>query len=153
MSDVVDLFASMVRRKEIPQGRLIGCIDGEIESVERHFNGTLPSAYRDFLTIAGKGAGKLFQGTDIFYPKVLELQSAANDLLMELDVAGLLPQDAKVFCMHQGYEINYFLPDLDDPPVFQFFEGQKSVSQPWNSFSEFLRYEVERHLTQWPDLA
>lgn len=112
----------------------------------------MPAEYRCFLQIAGKSAGKIFRGTDIFYPRVLDLKDVARELLVELDAAYLLPADAKIFCMHQGYEINYFLPGSNDPPIFQFFEGQSSVSQPWTSFSEYLRTSIEDHLTQWPNL-
>lgn len=104
------------------------------------------------MTVAGHSAGKIFCGVDIFYPRLLSLKSEAEELLDELSLSDLLPADAKVFCMHQGYEINYFLPVSDDPPVFQFFEGQSSSVKTWDSFSGFLMASIESHLTQWPDL-
>lgn len=54
--------------------------------------------------------------------------------------------------MHQGYEILYFQPISDDPPIFQFFEGESSITQPWESFSEFLKESIENHIIQWQDL-
>ncbi|WP_277964785.1 hypothetical protein [Pseudomonas sp. RIT-To-2] len=106
----------------------------------------------EFLTIAGRSAGKVFCGVDIFYPRLLSLQFEADELLDELGLSDLLPTDAKVFCMHQGYEINYFLPISDDPPVFQFFEGQSSIAKTWDSFSSFLIASIGDHLLQWSDL-
>lgn len=151
-SNVKNLFSALVQQGTISESSLIGCTDEELVSIELHFGGKLPSAYREFLGIAGRAAGKLFQGTDIFYPRILELQCEAKELLTELNLPDLLPVDAKIFCMHQGYELNYFLPVSDDPPVYQFFEGQDSVTLPWQSFSEFLRTSIENHLAQWANL-
>ena len=123
-----------------------------LDAVERHFAVRLPGEYRDFLSIAGKGAGKLFRGTDIFYPRVLQLQLEAQELLAENDLASLLPKGAVVFCMHQGYELNFFVPTSDDPPVFQFVEGQPEAVVAWHAFSEFISVSIEDHVRQWGDL-
>lgn len=77
---------------------------------------------------------------------MLGLRLEAEELLDELSLSGLLPTDAKVFSMHQGYEINYFLPVSDDPPVFQFFEGRSLTAKAWDSFSGFLIASIESHL-------
>jgi hypothetical protein len=146
------MFAALKEKGAILPANLSGCTGEEISSVEQHFGCKLPLAYREFLVIAGKGAGKLFRGTDIFYPRVLQLQSEARELLTELNLSELLPSDAKVFCIHQGYEINYFLPVSDDPPVYQFFEGQASVTQPWQGLSSFVSTAIESHLAQWQNL-
>jgi len=152
MKNVKEAFSSIVHQGVIADSSLVGCTNDEILIVEKHFNCCLPQAYKEFLLIAGKGAGKLFLGTDIFYPRVLELQFEAKELLVELGLTSLLPNDAKVFCMHQGYELNYFEPTSDDPPVFQFFEGQTEVVIAWNSFSEFILSSIQSHLGQWSDL-
>jgi len=150
--DIQALFYELIQQSAISNASLMGCTDKEIEFIAQHFGCELPPAYHEFLTIAGKGAGKLFQGTDIFYPRVLQLQMEAKELLAELDQSVLLPTNGKVFCMHQGYEINYFVPGYDDPPVFQFFEGQDSVTQPWPSLSAFIKSSIEDHLRQWKNL-
>ncbi|MFZ6722249.1 SMI1/KNR4 family protein [Undibacterium sp. Ji49W] len=146
------MLDAIVTQGKIKQESLIACSLQEIKAIEKHFSSQLPQTYKDFLVIAGKGAGKLFRGTDIFYPRILQLQSEARNLLAELDLTNLLPTEAKVFCMHQGYEINYFLPFSADPPVFQFFEGGNAVTMPWQSFSEFVVDTINSHLKQWPDL-
>jgi len=152
MKNVRDIFHELVLRGVILESTLVGCSEVDIASVEQHFGCKVPLAYRGFLTIAGRSAGKIFCGVDIFYPRLLSLKLEAEELLDELSLSDLLPRDAKVFCMHQGYEINYFLSVFDDPPVFQFFEGQSSITKTWDSFSGFLIASIENHLLQWPDL-
>ncbi|WP_081005854.1 SMI1/KNR4 family protein [Pseudomonas asplenii] len=152
MKNVRDIFHELVLRGVILDSALVGCSEVEIASIEQHFGCKVPLAYREFLTIAGRSAGKIFCGVDIFYPRLLSLKFEADELLDELGLSDLLPTDAKVFCMHQGYEINYFLPVADDPPVFQFFEGQSSIDKTWDSFSSFLISSIENHLLQWSDL-
>jgi hypothetical protein len=152
MKNVRDIFHELVLRGVILDSTLVGCSEVEIASIEQHFGCKAPLAYREFLTIAGRSAGKIFCGVDIFYPRLLSLRFEADELLDELGLSDLLPTDAKVFCMHQGYEINYFLPVSDDPPVFQFFEGQSSITKTWDSFSSFLIASIENHLLQWSDL-
>lgn len=152
MKNVRDIFHELVLRGVILDSTLVGCSEVEIASIEQHFGCEVPLAYREFLTIAGRSAGKIFCGVDIFYPRLLSLKFEADELLDELGLSDLLPTDAKVFCMHQGYEINYFLPVPDDPPVFQFFEGQSSITKTWDSFSSFLIASIGNHLLQWSDL-
>lgn len=152
MKSVRDIFHDLVQRGVILESSLVGCSDVDIASVEQYFGCKVPLAYRDFLAIAGRSAGKIFCGVDIFYPRLLGLRFEAEELLDELGLFGILPADAKVFCMHQGYEVNYFLPVSDDPPVFQFFEGQSSATKAWDSFSGFLISSIENHLLQWADL-
>ncbi|WP_311970484.1 SMI1/KNR4 family protein [Pseudomonas baltica] len=152
MKNVRDIFHELVLRGVILNSTLVGCSEVEIASIEQNFGCKVPLAYREFLTIAGRSAGKIFCGVDIFYPRLLSLKVEADELLDELGLSDLLPTDAKVFCMHQGYEINYFLPISDDPPVFQFFEGQNSMTKTWDGFSSFLIASIGNHLLQWPDL-
>lgn len=59
----------------------------------------------------------------------------------------LLPPDAKVFFMHQGYEFAYFLPASNDPAVFQFYEGQGEVARPWDSMTAFFADAIGQHLS------
>lgn len=152
MNKIRGAFAALVEQGVIAKRSLVGCTSNEILTVERHFACRLPQEYKDFLSIAGKGAGKLFRGTDIFYPRLLELQSEAGELLAESNLRSPLPNDAVVFCMHQGYELNYFEPKSDDPPVFQFVEGQTEAAVAWPAFSEFILTAIESHRRQWRNL-
>ncbi len=152
VSDTAILFSELLRQGKIARNCLVGCSEGELASVEAHFGCALPEAYRDFLAIAGKGAGTLFAGSDIYYPTLLNLKRYADELLAELAMPDLLPPDAKVFCMHQGYELTYFLPASNDPPVFQFHEGQAQPTRPWNSMTAYFADTVEQHLSFYPSL-
>ncbi|WP_083657710.1 SMI1/KNR4 family protein [Herbaspirillum camelliae] len=146
------LFDELIKQGLLLPEELHGCNELEMEELEAHFQFRLPGAYREFMSLAGKGAGSLFKGTDIFFPRVLKLQSEAMDLLAELGKSSILSSCAKVFCMHQGYEINYFLSTEDDPPVMQFFEGQESPTNPWRTFSQFLGSGIDSHLQYWGNL-
>jgi SMI1-KNR4 cell-wall len=152
MKKIQEIFEALIFQGHIARSTLIGCGADELLIIENFFGYPLPQSYRDFLSIAGKGAGKLFQGTDIFYPRVLDLKSEAKELLLEVKLENLLPDDAMVFCMHQGYELNYFVTGSDDPSIMQYVEGEMQVVMPWKTFSEFISTSIQNHLTQWSDL-
>ncbi len=151
-SEVRHLFNALGEEGAISPFNLKACSPGDVCVIEAHFRCRLPQAYKAFLEIAGRGAGKLFQGTDIYYPRLLSLQAEAIDLMAQNNLPKMLPDAAIVFCMHQGYEVNYFLPTSENPPVYQYVEGQPSPVQAWNSFSGFLAEALERHKAIWLDL-
>lgn len=95
------LFDGLVQRGTISPSSMSGCTDHEIVALESYFGCTLPATYREFISIAGRRAGKLFSGTDIFHPRVLQLQSEAQILLQEIENTSIIPPDAKLFRMHQ----------------------------------------------------
>ena len=142
---------ALIEQQRLSPASLCGCTPEEIATIEQ-FNCSLPAEYLGFLAMAGKRSGKLFQGTDMLYAEILDLRPEAEELLAERNLAHLLPQEACVFSMHQGYVFNFFLPDCDDPAVFQYLEGDTFVTQPWNSFSDFLRDTIDQHLKVWPNL-
>lgn len=123
-----------------------GFTELEVEQCEKALGSKLPNQYREFLLAIGHNAGLLFQGTDILFRNVdqlLELRKDAEDLLAENEETFILPTDAFVFSMHQGYEFNYFvLSEGDDPPVYQYVEGDGSPVLVWDSFSTFLRKSI-----------
>lgn len=148
-----NIFNNLIEKGNIKKSSIIGCSDQDIFEIEKHFQCELPMIYVDFLRIAGKKAGKVFCGTDIFFPRLLDLQLEAESLLVELGMEEVLPANGKVFYMHQGYEINYFIPSTDDPPVFQFVEGNNSATIAWASFSNFIETSIKDHLQHWSDLS
>ena len=147
MKRVEKIFSDLVGGNHIDPKYMVGCSAEDIANVERACCKPLPAEYESFLRLAGRGAGRLFQGTAIFYPRLLELHEDAIALLSELGVPEVLPDKAFVFMMHQGYELKYFVPDRDDPEVVQFWEGQEGESFVWPSFSDFIRDRVQRHLS------
>jgi hypothetical protein len=64
----------------------------------------------------------------------------ATELLKENDL--VLPENAYVFHMHQGYTFDFFLlQEGDDPPVYYYLEGE-SIEQIFPSFSEYINSAI-----------
>src|SRR5689334_3848480 len=104
---------------------VIGCSSDETQSLESTWGCALPEMYRAFLAKMGRGAGRFFRGTDLFYPKALQLK-AWTQILLEEDKAGFqIPPDAVTFLMHQGYQFMYFQRSDggNDPAVYHYMEG------------------------------
>ena len=123
-----------------------GCGREEVDEVRASFGFPLPGLYEAFLRVMGRGAGRLYVGTDIFYPEVLGNREAAEDLLGEDGVAFTLSPRDFVFSMHQGYQFMYFTAaeGEDDPPVYYYTEGGSPVRVA-DRLSEFLMEAVREH--------
>lgn len=70
----------------------------------------------------------------------------AKILLEENNFPEVLPADAFVFWMHQGYQFAFFrIGEGEDPPVYHFEEGQESQTfqRIHDKLSEFLLVEEE----------
>lgn len=146
------IFSTLDKQGDLSRKNLVGCTPEEIMAVRAHFAHKLPFAYEEFLRLAGNGAGKLFRGSEIYYPRLLGLQNAAEERLRENGGTLSIPDDAMVFFMHQGYEFCFLVPSAEDPPVHQYVEGQAGFSTPWDKFTEFLKDAIAGHLKEWPDL-
>ena len=132
---------------------LEGCTNEESGQLEAEIGTTLPQAYKAFLSLCGKGAGKFLVGTDWTYPKLLEVKPAAIELLRSSRVAASLPPTSFVFAMHQGYQFLYFDCDVGhDPPVYLFLEGEDSPRQVFGSFTQWLSQCVDDEIATWADL-
>ena len=124
-----------------------GCTPHEIEELERLVGKNLPLSYKDFLLTVGHQAGGFLRGTDKLYEHVAEFTDAARELLAENGLPGGLPEDAFVFYMHQGYEFGYFRAgEGDDPPVYQYFEGNGSPKLVWPSFTGYVVDMIRLHV-------
>jgi hypothetical protein len=127
---------------------LCGCTLEEIRQLEQRLGVKLPRAYQEFLRMMGKEAGQFLRGSDCFYPQMRELQTAAVELLEENHFPQVLPKDAFVFFLHQGYQFSFFrLSEGDDPPTYSYCEGetQGSFVKSHERFSDFLATEMELH--------
>ena len=124
-----------------------GCTQAEIAEIEARTSMSLPSVYHKFLLQVGRRAGLFYEGSDMFYPRVLELREAACELLQEAHNNFVLPIDAFVFFMHQGYQFMYFrvVAGDDDPPIYNYIEGDTMPKQAYESFSGFVKNSVEEH--------
>lgn len=135
--------ANFVRGSELSP-----CTPEEVRTLEEHIAHTLPQAYREFLLWMGHGAGPFLRGTSVFYGDLPDQGEAAEELLQENAIEAVLPKDAFVFYMHQGYQLMFFrLSEGDDPPVYYYGEGEslKSFKLLYPKFSVFIMTEINGH--------
>jgi hypothetical protein len=119
---------------------LIGCSESEVYAYFNSEGVVLPASYREFLLAIGHGSGKFLLGTDIFFRHLPAIGREARSLLLECGAEeAKLPADAIFFYMHQGYEFGYFCAsESEDPPVYQYIEGDECPKLVWRSFTEYL---------------
>lgn len=140
-NSIVDL---LVNSQIATVEKIKGCSDNEIKELEKEFGHGFPAIYREFLLAIGYRAGLLFRGTEIFFGSIRGLIQYANELLGENQESFNLPEDAFVFSMYQGYEFNYFrFSEGENPPVYQYIEGNGEPKLAWESFSNFLLEEIK----------
>src|SRR5690349_21627899 len=104
MANFIDLFAKRVLDSGLSTSwSMSGCSQGEIERLESKIDLKLPGEYKAFLRKMGHGAGRFMQGTDMFYSRLFDNRSAAEESLeREAFPFDLLPSRF-VFSSHQGY--------------------------------------------------
>ncbi|MCA9814422.1 MAG: ankyrin repeat domain-containing protein [Cyanobacteria bacterium HKST-UBA01] len=132
------------RLKNIPSFKdltLLGCTEEEIDKLERHFNVTLPAAYRYFLERMGKSAGEFLSSDHVTfeYESLFEqAQNASYTTYCELT------DKSFVFAEREGCQFFYFEADgsSDDPPVFRFDDGDFGSKQVTRTFWEFIEERV-----------
>lgn len=133
------LKESMIEYGIAAGDEIVGCTEREIAQLEEKLATHFPPAYRAFLLSMGKGAGRLFMGTDIFFGHISELRNALNEAVAEARDGLLLPADAVVFMSHQGIVFMFFrTSEGDDPPVYRYCQGDGSPIQSDSRFTEFL---------------
>jgi hypothetical protein len=131
----------LVDREVASRGSILGCDPNEIAEIESHIGHKLPFAYREFLMQMGRGAGRFYEGTDMFYPCIVDmnLTQAGRELLAEDKSAITLPSDGLVFSMHQGYQFLFIRANGGiDPPVYYYMEGSGKLEKKADTLSEFL---------------
>jgi hypothetical protein len=124
----------------------LGCTSDEIEALMQAQNvSRLPKYYLEFLTRMGKKAGNFWMGSHFFYPDLCDLKESAFELLAEDKKGFVLPDDAFINMMHQGYQFAYFHTETDDedPPVFFYLENAGEAKRIANSVTEFLDGSAE----------
>ncbi|WGG52210.1 SMI1/KNR4 family protein [Rugamonas sp. DEMB1] len=146
MMNKEELISSLVNAKICKASDVRGASLEDVAVLEKAIGQNLPAQYREFLLGIGCGAGEFLQGTDIFLSALDGLKDEATSLLRENDEGVQLAGDAFVFSMHQGYEFTYFnTSEGDDPPVYQYVEGNGPPVLTWNSFSDFLSDSITQH--------
>lgn len=142
MTDSInEVVKKLIETGMVSPNEIIGCSELELQNIEKIAPGPLPNSYKSFLKHMGKGAGSLFEGSDIYYPELLECKDAASRLLKHSVFP--LPDTAFVFYQHQDYLFMYFLTDSgDDPSVYRFTEGDRQPALVDNQFSNWLERSV-----------
>jgi hypothetical protein len=129
---------------------LMGCSEQDLLAVQRSMMLQLPSAYLRFLRHCGADTGNFLEGSDLTTAVLPRLRDSAEALLTD-DVGPPLPDDAFVFCSHQGYQFLFFrLSDGPDPPVYYYLEASGVFREVAPSFSEWLRQAVHDELIDAP---
>lgn len=140
------LISRLIESGVCQENEICGASAEEVQALSESVGVSLPSAYQEFLLAVGNGAGAFLEGEDVFISEIGNLKEEAVSLLDGNGDAFTLPADAFVFLMHQGYEFDYFIAsEGDDPPVYQYVEGNGPPVKVWNSFSDFLRESIDSH--------
>ncbi|NGN63761.1 SMI1/KNR4 family protein [Streptomyces sp. A7024] len=136
-------------------GQVRGLSEETIREIERDQPAPLCEAYRCFLSLLGGGAGRLFQGTDVFYPDVMGLREGALELLEENGFPFELQETDRVFYMHQGYLFWFLRGTGPDPEVWGYGEGQHENQPILDSdrFTDWVRAMAEQEKAAWARLS
>ncbi|MFI2610180.1 hypothetical protein [Kitasatospora sp. NPDC018619] len=135
--------------------QLIGLTDDGILQVEDDQRTPIAGAYRTFLAQIGGGAGRFMQGTDVYYPRILGLRTAARELLEERGSTFEFGESDRVFSMHQGYQFDFLRGSGADPEVWSYSEGENDDLPVLNfaHFTDWLRAVAEEEIPVWARLA
>lgn len=140
------LIEAMIKSGLATPDEIIGCSEEEIKEIESQRNLVLPASYKDFLRGMGKCAGWLLEGSDFYYPEMLDCQALAERLLAGDKTLFSLGQSCFVFIQHQGYQFMYFdtASNSFDPPVFHYLQGAEKPRQVAESFSKWLAATIAK---------
>lgn len=146
---VRSVVALLTDRRDAAAPRALGLGVREIMEIERDQPGPVGAAYRSFLSLTGSGFGRFLVSSDVFYPLMLGLREAAEDLLSERAVPFRFTDADRVILMHQGARFDFLRGPEPDPEVWSFDEAGGDFAGPvatGASFTEWLRAAAEREL-------
>ncbi|MBP2584666.1 hypothetical protein J3A78_005144 [Streptomyces sp. PvR006] len=132
---------------------LRGLSAGQLDEVERDQPAPLAGAYACFLRLVGGGAGRFLQGSDVFYPHVIGLREAADELLRENQEPFHLGSSDRVIFMHQGYQFEFLRGEGTDPEVWSYSEGDAEPSRVYIRFTDWLEANVRQQREAWTHLV
>ncbi|MGS2809913.1 hypothetical protein [Nocardia sp. MW-W600-9] len=111
VEDIKDLRQELFASGVASEDEIVGCSASEMEDVSSSAGSfRLPDQYLAFLQVMGRRAGNLFEGTDIFYPRLLEAREAAIDVASQ-GGDSLSLENRFFFGHHQGYKVYFFEPN------------------------------------------
>ena len=112
-----------------------GCTEAEIDEVAQ--GRSLPLRYREFLQTMGRGSARL--GGEGYYPSIIGLTADGAELVAEDSAGIVLPADALVISMCQGYQFLFLRSgEGDDPPVWYYMENSGRFDRKFDSFTGYL---------------
>jgi hypothetical protein len=127
-----------------------------VREIEDDQPAPMGDAYRCFLALAGGGAGRFLQGSDVFHPEIIGLWTDARELLEENQSSFVLEETDRVILMHQGYQFDFLRGTGPDPEVWSYCEVNSSGNAPKHSydrFSDWLRANAEEQTEAWARLV
>jgi SMI1 / KNR4 family (SUKH-1) len=123
------------------------CTEEQLVRLEGWYGYPLPQSYREFLLWMGSWGGGLLVGSDCFYGDLKDIQECAREILKENNFPGVLPDDAFVFWMHQGYQFLFFRScEGENPPVYYYLEeepARTAFTCDYPHFSDYIIQEIE----------
>jgi hypothetical protein len=133
LDQVKALYQQQGRRQPHP------CTQGEVVRLENQLGFSLPDAFREFLLWGGHWAELGMEGSDFFYSEIYSLtRRIALELLRFHSEPELLPEDAVVFWMHQGYMFEFIRASGGNhAPTWGYFDGDDEVKEK-DTIADFL---------------
>ena len=144
----MDTIQELVKHLENKGCKLFPCTEADVIEIEKRFNNIkLPLIYKEFLLAMGNGARGFMQGSSVFLDELYELKDGAIEIIHDNNL-GLLPDNAFVFWLHQGYQMAYFIIDGSSTlPIYYFGEGagMNEVKLVFDRFIDFL--DLQLHMS------
>ena len=144
MSRLDEIAAKIRDSGVLRKAKMKGCSEKEIASLEKEFGKKLPTAYREFLGLLGRGAGSFMSDLEMFFPEVAECNAKAEEIL-SWEEGVELPETAFVFMTRYGEQFLFFEVDErnPDPPIYYFKEDAKGFKRLYDSIWDFVEDEIE----------
>jgi hypothetical protein len=123
----------------------LGYPEPAVAETEARLRVRFPTLFRQFLLEMAKSPGDLFRGSDLAAIGDFEkFRANALELLAQTDPALILPHEAVVFLLHQGYTFVYLLGSGGfDAPTMQWTETERQPRQVAATFAGMVEAELE----------
>jgi len=124
---------------------IVGCSEEDVRLLEEQVGVSLPSAYKDYLRVAGKCSGVLGLDAESHFPELLDLTRRSGEMVEQWEGRNLhLP--ARAFVVGSGCTeyFAFLITDqgASDPPIFSYFEGDGEFRHVSDSFWKMLETEL-----------
>ena len=134
------VLAGLAERNEVQ-----GLHENIIREIEKKYDITLPTTYRDFLMQCGRGAGLFGRDIDILYPNFLGLDGEFNEVATEFGIDYKPPRNAFFFSAYQGGSFHFFVCEEDDPEIYVLNDGDKEPKLASTKFTLFVKDAISSY--------